>query len=91
MQRAGRQKKNENLSELPIVINRLSKAERLRSTAIDRVRNFAASGKTAEALILAREADLQNPQTRQAFEEYAPAIVQKLALLDEAKADFTRF
>lgn len=84
-------KGSDDLSSYPVVINRLNKAERLRSIVIEKVHNFAASGKTAEALVLAREADLGDARTRQAFEQYAPAVVQKLALVNEDKAEFTYF
>jgi hypothetical protein len=85
-------KSDEEFVHVPVVLNRLRKAEKLRSTVIKRVQTFAAPGKTAAALILAKEADLSSPTTRQAFETYAPAVVQKLVLLDEVKAeDFVSF
>lgn len=85
------EKGDQDLSDVPVVLTKLKKAEKLRSTVIERVRTFAVPGKTAGALILAIEADLSNPATRKAFEAHAPAVVQKLALLDEAKVDFVSF
>lgn len=76
-------------SDKPIVLNELQKARELRSKVIRDVQDFAKPSKTAEALLRANEADLSNPGARQMFETYAPAVVQKLALLGEDKADFT--
>lgn len=84
-------KGDEDLSDAPVMLIRLRRAEKLRSTVIKKVQTFASSGETATALILAKEADLSNPATRQAFEAHAPAVVQKLALLDEAKVEFVSF
>ena len=84
-------KGDKDLSDVPVLLLRLRKAEKLRSTVIKKVHSFATPGKTATALILAKEADLSDPATRQAFEAHAPAVVQKLALLDEAKAEFVSF
>jgi hypothetical protein len=82
-------KGGEDWSDLPVVANKLQKARDLRSKVIRDVQDFAKPSKTAEALIRANDADLSNPGARQMFETYAPAVVQKLALLDEDKADFT--
>jgi 5-methylcytosine-specific restriction endonuclease McrA len=84
-------KGDEDLGDTPVVLIRLRRAEKLRSTVIKKVQTFAVPGKTATALLLAKEADLSDPATRQAFEAHAPAVVQKLALLDEAKVEFVSF
>lgn len=84
-------KGDKDLSHVPVVRNKLMKAERLRPTVIEKVKTFAVPGRVAAALILAKEADLNNPTTRRAFEEHAPAVVQKLAFLDEAKVDYLSF
>lgn len=84
-------KGGQDLGDVPVVLNRLHTAMNLRSKVIKEVQAFANPSKTAAALIMANEADLSNPATRQAFEAHAPAVVQKLALLDEAKADFASF
>ena len=84
-------KGNQDLINVPVLHDKLRRARHLRSKVIEEVRTFANTNKLAEALILATEADLSNSATKQAFEEYAPAVVQKLALLDEAKADFVSF
>ncbi|MFE3197908.1 HNH endonuclease [Embleya sp. NPDC059237] len=74
-----------------VMLGYLDTARRLKPTVVKRVKRFGASGKVAEYLLNASETDLNDPAARQAFEEYAPAIVQKLALLDEEKADFSSF
>jgi hypothetical protein len=86
-----RHKGGQDLSKVPVVLDKLRTAMALRSKVIEEVQTFANPSKTAEGLILANDADLSKPATRQAFETYAPAVVQKLALLDEAKADFVSF
>ena len=82
-------KGSKDQGDKPVVLNELQKARKLRPKVIRDVQDFAKPSKTAEALLRANEADLSNPGARQMFETYAPAVVQKLALLDEDKADFT--
>ncbi|MFF0121260.1 hypothetical protein ACFYP0_18960 [Micromonospora arida] len=81
-------KGGEDLSNKPVVLSNLRRAERLRPKVVKQVQTFGNSRKTAENLIKANETDLSDPRARRAFEDHAPAIVQKLALLGEEKADF---
>jgi hypothetical protein len=85
-------KGDQDLIHLPVVLTRLRKAEKLRSTVRKKVETFADPGKAAAALIVVKEAQLSDHRTKQAFAEHGPAVVQKLVLLDEASAtDFVSF
>lgn len=75
----------------PVMLSQLEQARKLRPTIVERVSNFGNSSKVAEYLLKASETDLNDPNAKQAFEEHAPVIVQKLALLDETKADYISF
>ncbi|MFC4115052.1 HNH endonuclease [Nonomuraea zeae] len=80
-----------NYGPRPVMLSQLEQARKLRPKVIERVLNFGNSNKVAEYLLKASQTDLKDPNARQAFEEHAPVIVQKLALLDETKADFISF
>jgi hypothetical protein len=56
-----------------------------------RVDSFSAGFNLTDALIHVIEADLSDPTIREAFEREAPAVMQRLADLDESKADFCIF
>jgi hypothetical protein len=71
--------------------DQLDRALALQPQVAEQVTSFGRPGKIAEHLLRASEADLSHPGSRRAFEEHAPAVVQKLALLDAAKVDFTSF
>jgi hypothetical protein len=75
-----------DLLTLPIVGEKLLKARGLRPRVVKQVAEFATSGKVAKALLQARTANLKNEKIRAAFETYAPAVVQQLALLGESLA-----
>lgn len=76
---------------VPMLMGLLQRARALRPTVIDQVARFGNSGRVADHLLRAAEADLADPNVRQAFAEHAPAVVQKLAFLDAEKADFVSF
>ncbi len=80
-------KKGEDLTEIPAVASRLKLAQGFAGTVAKRVLSFGRASKLGEALLLAAEVDLADPDTRATFEEGAPAIVQRLAELGEGKAD----
>lgn len=84
-----RGKHNKDYSDVPRTMDLLHRAEDLRSRVIDEVMNFSQSGDIAKALIKANVSNLKDPKVRRAFERHASAIVQKVALLGEEKADFT--
>lgn len=69
----------------PIVLSRLKKAANLRGLVIHKVQTFPKSGELAKALVDTVQIDLRNQKARETFEDYAPALVQKLALLGEDK------
>ncbi|MEU6788822.1 hypothetical protein ABZ912_57385 [Nonomuraea angiospora] len=86
--RCQRRKGSRRYGATGIVLDSLRSASQHKSTIVKKVQKFGDSGDVADLLLNAIKTDLNDPEARQAFEEYAPAIVQKLALLDETKADF---
>lgn len=74
-------------SDTPLLLSKLRRARTLRPRVIQMVTEFGNSSRTAENLLRAIETDLNDPSARRAFEAHAPAIVQKLAMIDETKAD----
>ncbi|WP_328381141.1 HNH endonuclease [Micromonospora zamorensis] len=77
-----------DLTQVPVVLNRLKEAQRHAKAISSRVRSFRNSSELGGALLLAVEADLEDPGNRATFEEGAPAVVQRLSELAEGKADF---
>ena len=63
----------------------------IQPAVVEQVLRFGNSNRVAEHLLRASQTDLSDPEARQAFEEHAPAVVQKLALLDSERADFVSF
>ncbi|MEV0663587.1 hypothetical protein ACIBI3_29665 [Actinomadura luteofluorescens] len=82
--------KNE-YGDKPVYMEQLRRAGEFRSTVIEQVLSFGNSKRVAEYLLRVSKTDLSDPKARQAFERHAPAIVQKLALLDEARVDYVSF
>ncbi|MEU3349957.1 hypothetical protein ABZ723_34295 [Streptomyces sp. NPDC006700] len=83
-----RGKSNDEYGHPPVFLTTLNKARQRRDTVIKRVKNFGASMEITEHLLAASTANLHDERIREAFEEHAPAIVQRLALLDVKKVDF---
>jgi hypothetical protein len=81
-------KGGEDLTKSRLVVSVLHHAETFRPRVIRMVTTFGNGRRTAEHLLKAIETDLTDPRARQAFEDHAPAIVQKLAMMDESKADY---
>lgn len=81
-------KRAEDLTEVPVVKSKLNLARGLADKVAKRVTSFGRPSKLGEALLTAAEVDLSDPVTRATFEEGAPAIVQRLAELDEGMADY---
>jgi hypothetical protein len=75
----------------PVVLDQLVRALELGPAVVEQVRGFGNSRRVAEHLLRASQTDLSDPDARQAFEEHAPAVTQKLALLDSEKVDFVSF
>ncbi|MEU8320659.1 hypothetical protein AB0C33_20080 [Nonomuraea sp. NPDC048881] len=86
--RCQRRKGSRRYGAIGIVLDALRTASRYGSTIVKKVQKFGNSGNVAQLLLGAIKADLNDPDVRHVFEDYAPALVQKLALLDEAKADY---
>jgi hypothetical protein len=84
-------KGSQDLVEVPAVHNKLKRANALGPRVIKQVLSFRSNGVLAESLLRVSEADLSNEDNRKLFEEQAPAIVQRLALLGEEKADFETY
>ncbi|PAZ09893.1 hypothetical protein CLM62_43895 [Streptomyces sp. SA15] len=83
-----RGKSNDEYGPVPAFLSQLDKARQRRDTVIKQVKNIGLSTKITEHLLAASTANLHDARIREAFEEHAPAIVQRLALLDEKKVDF---
>ncbi|MGW7071818.1 HNH endonuclease [Streptomyces sp. NPDC054855] len=84
-------KSNRTFNGARKVLLYLGKAADLRSRVITEVEKFGAGTRLSNHLLKAVEADLTQKKAREVFETYAPAIVQKLARLDERKADYVSF
>ncbi|MGW1124361.1 HNH endonuclease [Streptomyces sp. NPDC002526] len=69
----------------------LRKAAKLRPDVISAYKKFGSGTRLSNHLLRSIAADLAQRKAREAFETFAPAIVQKLALLDEGKADFVTY
>ncbi|QIY98256.1 HNH endonuclease [Streptomyces sp. S1D4-11] len=76
---------------VPVVLSNLDRARELRPKVVRQVSEFGNSKRVAEHLLRASVADLSDPKARRAFEEHAPVVVQKLALVNKEKADFVTF
>lgn len=83
-----RGKSDRDYSDVPRTMDVLHRAESLRPKVIELVDNFSKSGDVAKALLKANASNLKDDKVRGAFERHAPALVQKLALLDEGKVEF---
>lgn len=71
--------KGEELTEIPAFASRLKMAQGFADTVAKRVLSFRRASKLGEALLLAAEVDLADPDTRATFEEGAPASCSVLA------------
>jgi hypothetical protein len=83
-----RSKSNADMTQYPVVLTCLKKARKLATRVVKEVRAFSAPADLGAALLLAVQADLDDPDVRAAFEVGAPAIVQRLSELGEGKADY---
>jgi hypothetical protein len=72
----------------PLVVTKLRRAAGHADRVIRRVLDYHEASSVAHNLVAAAAADLAEPQTRGEFLQFAPAIVQTLALLDERSTDF---
>lgn len=84
-------KGSQDLTEVPAVHNKLNRAQNLRPQVIKQVLSFRSNRRLAESLLRVTEADLRELEARKLFEEQAPVIVQRLALLGEDKVDFETY
>ncbi|MBM2623419.1 hypothetical protein JIG36_48785 [Actinoplanes sp. LDG1-06] len=81
-------KGDQDLTQIPVIVSHIKKARKLEVKVSSRVHSFGKSSDVGAALLLAAEADLDNPRIRTTFEEAAPAVVQRLSELGNDKADF---
>ncbi|MFJ5535104.1 HNH endonuclease [Streptomyces sp. NPDC093261] len=86
-----RGKGNDEYGPVPRLLTLLKRARRLRPMVIKQVQNFGNSMTVAGHLLAVGRADLKDKNIRQAFEQYAPAVAQKLALLDVSGIDVASF
>ncbi len=84
-------KSNHDFTETLLVKLTLTKASKLSPGVARQVMAFGKSSKLGGALLEATGADLSDAETRNTFEQLAPAVVQRLAELGEGKADFFAF
>lgn len=84
-------KGNRDFTATLVVKLTLVKAARLASSVARQVSTFGNPSKLGAALLEATVADLGDTETRETFEQLAPAVVQRLAELGEGKADFFAF
>ncbi|MEU3093143.1 HNH endonuclease [Streptomyces massasporeus] len=89
--KCNRDKSNQTFEGAGVMLLALSKAAKLRSDVIAACKRFGSGTQLSKHLLRSIAADLAQTKTREAFETYAPAIVQKLALLGEGKADFVTY
>ncbi|WP_329305748.1 HNH endonuclease signature motif containing protein [Streptomyces anulatus] len=86
-----RTKSNQTFQGAGFMLLSLSKAAKLRPRVISAYKKFGSGTRLSNQLLRSIEADLTQREAREAFEMHAPAIVQKLALLDEDKADYVTY
>lgn len=84
-------KSNQTFQGAGAMLLSLSKAAKLRPRVISAYKKFGLGTRLSNHLLRSIEADLAQKEAREAFEMHAPAIVQKLALLDEEKADYVTY
>lgn len=84
-------KGNRDFTATLVVKLTLVKAARLASSVARQVSAFGNPSKLGTALLEATVADLGDIETRETFEHFVPAVVQRLAELGEGKADFFTF
>ncbi|MFG1777670.1 HNH endonuclease [Micromonospora sp. NPDC049048] len=81
-------KRDGDYLDAPVLHKKLVDADRRAPAVVRRVNAYKTAVTVGRALIAAATADLTGPQARDEFLEFAPAVVQTLALLDEDRADF---
>ncbi|WP_055717101.1 HNH endonuclease [Streptomyces torulosus] len=89
--KCNREKSNQTFKGAGVMLLALSKAAKLRPDVIAACKKFGSGTRLSNHLLRSIAADLTQTKAREAFETYAPAIVQKLALLDEDKADYVTY
>ncbi|WP_327330577.1 HNH endonuclease (plasmid) [Streptomyces sp. NBC_01208] len=89
--KCNREKSNQTFEGAGAMLLALRKAAKLRLDVISAYKKFGSGTRLSNHLLRSIAADLAQTEAREAFETYAPAIVQKLALLDEDKADYVTY
>ncbi len=84
-------KSGKNHLRVPLVRDKLDQAITRRKRVVKQYRGFGSNSKLAENLLAVAQADLTTEEARRVFREIAPAIVQKLALLDDGEIRYTTF
>jgi hypothetical protein len=74
-----------------LIQSHLDKARGLRSKVIEGTAQFHSSGKVSKALLLASTVPLDDEAVVHALGEYGPAVVQRLADIDVAEADYLTY
>ncbi|MCZ7421171.1 HNH endonuclease signature motif containing protein [Verrucosispora sp. WMMA2121] len=83
-----RDKSNGDFLEHPKVLGRLRRALKFEPDIDRLVRNFFTANKMAKSMLTVRSADPNDPAAAAAFAQHGPAIVQAVAQIDPAMADY---
>lgn len=89
--KCNREKSNQAFQGAGAILLALGKAAKMRPDVISACKKFGSGTRLSDHLLRSIAADLAQTEAREAFETYAPGIVQKLALLDEGKADYVTY
>ena len=84
-------KGNKDMTHLPVVASHLHKAKRLKPEVERRVHAFSNRRKLAGAFVALKAANLNDEDTRRAFEENIPAVMRKLSSAGGDLADFALY
>ncbi|WP_326564440.1 hypothetical protein [Micromonospora peucetia] len=83
-----RDKSNEEFLEHPKVLGKLRRALKFEPDIDRLVRSFFTANKMAKSMLAVRSADPNDPAAAAAFIQHGPAIVQTIAQIDPAMADY---
>ncbi|MEV6644475.1 HNH endonuclease signature motif containing protein [Amycolatopsis sp. NPDC051371] len=84
-------KGNRNFTATFLLKMTMTKSMRLAPKVARQVSKFGDPSKLGNALLEATEVDLEDTETRETFEQFAPAVIQRLAELGEDGVDFFTF
>ncbi|WP_181035100.1 HNH endonuclease [Arthrobacter sp. B0490] len=83
-----KRKNNKGFRPIPFEMDRLVEAESFRTKVIEGVQKFHKSGHLAKGLVEVTISDLRDPKDAEAVMKHAPALIQRLALLDKSLLEY---